>query len=293
MIRNPGMFEHRQRIYLDTDFGKIRRIIPLQVARNPKLTHILKSFDYWEGKGTGLTSLIDACLDNQVDVPYYILSSEEIKLFIPSGKVLDEESVKWLDSFTGYIYGKISRKLNEEEQVMMAFFKKSEELNRLERYTILITADNNHSEVIATLEEKELIFKNPDSPELYPIYQIDRILMKKEFSAELKMIYGDQYDLLHLEYQKILQAIYLYNNYAMPTTFVSANAIATYIFTKKNGQVSDVKKYEQYRAKVSTIFNELESKGFIVRKDGKKKEDVDKSDFTINHHNIFRIENRE
>jgi predicted HTH transcriptional regulator len=33
MIRNPGNFEVRQKIHLDTDFGKIRRIIPIQVAR--------------------------------------------------------------------------------------------------------------------------------------------------------------------------------------------------------------------------------------------------------------------
>ena len=45
MIRNPGAFQRRQRIHIDTDFGKIRRIVPIQVARNPKLTHLLKSFE--------------------------------------------------------------------------------------------------------------------------------------------------------------------------------------------------------------------------------------------------------
>ncbi len=284
MIRNPGVFTPSQRIYLNTDFGKVRRIIPVQIPRNPKLAHLLKSFNYWEGRGRGLSSLIDACLDNEIDVPYYILSYEEIKLFIPKGRVLDKAMDIWLDSFKGYINARIDRDLIVEEKILLAFFKKSEELNRLERYTILITADNNHNAVIDTLEEKKLIVKNPNSSELYPIYQVDRTLMQNDFFSDLKAIFKEEWNLLALDYQKVLQAIYLHNNYSAPKLSVSASSIAKYIYIKEYGNVSEITQYERYKAKVRRLFNRLESKGFIVRKDGKTKEEGGKPDFKINEH---------
>jgi ATP-dependent DNA helicase RecG len=284
MIRNPGTFERRQRICLDTEYGKIRRIIPIQVARNPKLTHLLKSFDYWEGKGRGLSSLIDACLENEIDVPYYILSEGEIKLYIPKGKVLDEAMEFWLNSFSKYIYDKIGRKLTEDEKVIISFFRKSELLNRVENYTILLTSDNNHKSVIADLEELGLIFKNPQSPEIYPIYQVDRMMIKADFSNELKSIFGSQWDVLKSDYQEVLNAVHWFNKFAFPSDLVSANSIGTFIYTKNYKQIIDLNDFESFKRKVRNWFNQLENKGFIVRKDGKAKDEGGKPDFKINEH---------
>lgn len=282
-IRNPGAFQRRQMIHLDTEFGKIRRIIPIQVARNPKLTHILKSFDYWEGKGRGLTSLIDACLENVIDVPFYNLTDGEIKLTIPQGNVYDNAMKFWIDSFSGYIIRKYLRELNSDEKIMLSFFYKSEMLNRLECHTILLTMDNNHSEIIANLEEKGLILKNMLSSEIYPIYQVDRTLMKKDFSEELKAIFKNEYDLLKPEYQEVLQGIYRHNTYALATEAVSANSIGSFIYMKnKKYSLDMLSDYENFKRKVRNIFNQLENKGFIRRKDGKLKEDGGKPDFDIN-----------
>ncbi len=293
MIRNPGMFERRQRIYLDTDLGKIRRIIPIQVARNPKLTLLLKIFDYWEGKGRGLTSLIDACLDNQIDVPYYVLSEGEIKLFIPTGKVYDEEMDIWLSSFAHYIVTKLGRMPSNDEKVMLSFFYKSERLNHLERYTILLTMDNNHNETIVALEENGLIFKNPSSIEIYPIYQVDRILMKKDFSHELRTIFGNEWLLLKPDSQMVLNAIYVHNEFASQTEVVSANRIGTFAYLNQFKKI-DLNNYESFKRKIRLIFNQLEDKGFIVRKDGKSITDKGKPDFRIHKQwvakpNLFQL----
>jgi predicted HTH transcriptional regulator len=281
MIRNPGQFERRQRIYLDTDFGKIRRIIPIQVARNPKLTHLLKSFDYWEGKGRGLTSLIDACLDNEIDVPYYILTEGEIKLFVPNGKVYDEGMVLWLNSFAAYIINKLNREPTEDEKVVLSFFQKSEALNRVERYTILLTMDNNHNEEIVHLEEKGLIFKNPASVDIYPIYQVDRVLMKKDFSEELNAIFGKEWLLLKQDSKEVLNAIYWHNQFAIQTEIISANHIGNFIYLNRFKKI-DLSVYESFKRKIRLIFNQLEDNGFIVRKDGKSKIAGGKADFVIN-----------
>ena len=284
MIRNPGMFERRQRIHLDTEFGKIRRIIPIQVARNPKLAHLLKSFDKWEGQGTGLSSLIDACLDNVINVPYYILMEGEIKLYIPKGKVYDDSMAFWLNGFAGYIIRKYGRELTDDEKIMLSFFYKSEMLNNLERYTILITTDNNHIEVIVDLEEKGLIFKDPQSSDIYPIYKVDRTLMKKDFNEELKNIFGRHWTVLKPNYKEVLNAVYLHNEFASDTDIVSANGIGTFIYINHNKAVdaAELKNYESFKRGIRNIFNQLENAGFIVRKDGKTKEEHGKPDFLIN-----------
>ncbi|WP_396179266.1 RNA-binding domain-containing protein [Flavobacterium sp.] len=283
LIRNPGMFQNRQRINLNTSSGKIRRIKPFQVARNPKLTHLLKSFDYWEGKGKGLSSLIDACLENQIDVPYYILSEDEISLYIPKGKVYDDEMASWIDSFSGYLSSKLGRDLNDDEKIILSFFKKSEELNKLERYTILLTSNNNHSEIIALFEEKGLLFVNENSPELYPIYQVDKTLFKTNFNEELQAIFNENWDSLSDDYKKILNAIYLKSHYGVQSEIISANGIGNYLYLNQNKKISDGKAYDSYKRKVRKLFNDLEDQFFIVRKDGKLKTEGGKPNFIINH----------
>jgi ATP-dependent DNA helicase RecG len=293
MIRNPGAFQRRQRIHIDTDFGKIRRIIPIQVARNPKLTHLLKSFDYWEGKGRGLTSLIDACLENVIDVPYYVLTDGEIKLFIPKGKVYDDDMASWLNSFAGYIEKKINRELNEDEKIMLSFYRKSETLNRVESYTILLTMDNNHKEVIAQLEDSGLIFKDPKSPEIYPIYRVDRILMKNDFSDDLKSFFGNEWVSLKAEYREVLEAVYRHTEFGLASETVSANKIGTFVYLNRHKNLTDLNDFESFKRQIRNVFNRLESKQFIVRRDKKTKEEGGKPDFMINsafseEQNLFR-----
>jgi len=152
-IRNPGKFRQEQILRADGEVP-VRRIIPIPKAQNPRLADVLKSFDRWEGKGWGMSSLTNMALENQVDLSYYMLYSEQdIGLIIPKGKLLDEEIELWLRSFSGFILKKTNGKeLTEEQQTALAYFYKSERLNYLERYTIVLTPDNNHFSVIADLQ---------------------------------------------------------------------------------------------------------------------------------------------
>ncbi len=284
MIQNPGSFGRRQRLHFDTEFGKVRRIVPIQVARNPKLADLLKSFDRWEGIGKGLSSLIDACLENVIDVPYYIITDGEIKLFIPKGKVYDAEMDVWLNSFSGYIFNKYGKELNDDEKIMLSFYRKSELLNRLESYTILLTMDNNHKEVIANLEDKGLIFKDPDSQssEIYPIYRVDRTLMKTDFSEELKAIFKQEFDFLKPDYKDVLNIIYWNNLYGKKDKPVTANGTGRVIFLGKYGKIVNPVDFENFQRKIRIIFAKLEEKRFILRKDGKTKINGGSQDFKIN-----------
>lgn len=276
MIQNPGSFQEKQRLHLDTEQGKIRRIIPIQHARNPKLTDLLKSFNRWEGKGKGLASLTDACLDNLIDLPFYVIKEDEIKLYVPKGKVYDDKMETWLKCYSGYLTKKYGRDLNDEEKIILSYFYKSENLNRLDRYTILLTSDNNHKNIISNLEEKGLLIKNNESPEIYPIYLVDRVLTKIDYSAELKELFKSNYDLLPEKYKSILNAIYQHSKFGVQNEIISANSIGNYIYFLDKNSIDDSKKFENFKRTIRTIFNRLEGKDFIIRKNGHK------PDFEIN-----------
>lgn len=273
-IRNPGTFLQEHLLRLEKP--KIRRIIPIAKARNPKLADILKTYDRYEGRSKGMATLTNTCLENQTDIPYFILRSEEISLYLNKGKVYDEEMGTWIKSFAGYILKKCGRELTEEEKIVLSYFYKSERHNRLDRYTILLTPDNNHAGVIADLEDKNLIFRYAQENEIYPIYLVDRELTKNDFSEELRTIFGGSFDNLPNDYKKVLFAIYQHNQYAVPEDKASANSIGIFIYLNENKRITDLKHYENFKRKIRNIFNKLEEKSLIIRKSDKK------TDFQIN-----------
>ena len=276
-IRNPGNFRQEQKLVFDDPTQKIRfrRIVPIAKARNPRLADILKTFDRWEGRGIGMASLVNACLDNQIGVPYYIFHSEnDVSLFIPKGKTLDDKMEHWLDSFSGYLQKKTGGNgLSEHEQVVLCYFYQSELLNRLERFTILLTPDNNHFAVIADLEDKGLISRHPNSPALYPVYSIDRTLIQTDFTQPLRELFGADYSELKSDYKDVLQVIYQHNQYSTQQT-ISANRAGKFLYLKRTERIGDIRPFNDFRRKIRNIFNRFEKKGFIVRKDGKKPEFV-------------------
>ncbi len=271
-IRNPGKFRQQQILRIDESVQNIRlnRIIPVAKARNPKLADILKTYDRWEGRGIGMASLTNACLENQINVPYYILRPDTISLFIPKGKILDDNAEMWLDSFAGYIRKKNNnRPLSEEERIVLTYFYKSERLNREEKFTVLLTPDNNHFSVIADLQEKGLVFRLPHES-VYPILLIDRQLLKTDFSDELRAFFGPAYDDLGLDYQDALNVVWLFNKFSSKEKQVSANLIGTYLFFRKNTFMASPRVYDDFRRKFRNIVNRLESYKFLVRKNGNK-----------------------
>jgi len=265
-IRNPGKFRNEQILRIDGAIP-VRRIIPIPKAQNPRLADVLKSFDRWEGKGWGMSSLTNLALENEVDISYYILYAEQdIGLFIPKGKVLDDEAEWWLRSFSGYIFKKTNgRELTVEQQTVLSYFFKSERLNQMERYTIALTPDNNHFAVIKELEKWELIFKHPESPELYPVYFVDRVLTKFEFIDELRAIYGGAYDNLGIDYKDVLNVIFHFNEFGRNTRDVNAAQVGDFLYFRKHQKIFDVKKYNEYKRKVRRIIEALTKRKFLLK----------------------------
>ncbi len=265
-IRNPGKFRHEQIMHIIGEIP-IRRIIPIPKAQNPRLADVLKTFDRWEGKGWGMSSLTNMALENQIDLPYYILYAEQdVGLIIPKGKVLDNEMDWWIKSFEGYIFKKTNgRELNEEQLTALAYFFKSERINKAERYTIALTPDNNHFSVIADMETWGLIQKHPDSPRLYPVYIVDRTLTRFDFIDELRTLYGGGYDNLKNEFKEVLNVIYHFNQFGRSIKVPSASQVGNFLFFRKYQVVTDVEVFNEFKRKIRRIVNTLTNNQYLIK----------------------------
>ena len=269
-IRNPGRFK-AQLLIQDIDNPiPIRRIIPgNSKPNNPRLAEILKVFDKWEGKGLGMSTLTNECLANNTDLPYYKFhSTDELSLYIRKGRLLDEKMDSLINTYAGYIERKMKgEEISFEQKVVLSYFYKSEVENKNERYTILLTKDNNHLEAINELEDSGLIYRHPVSTEINSVYVVDRELFRKDFIKELRKLFGADFDALSIEGRDTLTAIYEFNNYSKEK-FPSANLIGNTLWAKAgNGNL--LTGFEDFKRRIRKIVNNMEKRGIIQRVDYK------------------------
>jgi len=276
-IKNPGSFKERIKITDTRTDIPVRRLIPgIPESKNPKLADVLKAFYKIESQGRGMSTLVNVALDNKIDMPYYDLKdSQHVSLVVPSGKLVDESVDYWLKSFNNYIYRRLKTDLTDEHKQVLAYFRKSEQLNKQRRYTILLSESNNHFNVIVQLKEAELILEHPASTDDNPVYILDRELMKENFIDELIQLYGDQVLNWPETTKTVLNIIYRYSIYN--ETAIRPVDVTPEVYLIENGKFIDPKKFESLGRKVRKIINDFTSvnilvsldKGFKINKDYK------------------------
>jgi hypothetical protein len=164
----------------------------------------------------GMSDLTNFALRNEIDLPYYLFhSAEELSLVIPTGRVLDDSMEAWLGLFDGFIARKTGgANLTPEQKVVLAYVIKSEQANRLGRYTIALTPDNNHFQVIAELERIGLLQTHPDSERFHRVYLAASELVETDVAAELRALLGSTYEQADPIYQATLQAVCLADRFS-------------------------------------------------------------------------------
>jgi len=195
-IRNPGKLPG------DLVFEDMRHAIPFRRifansrARNPRLADVLKLHDKWEGKGIGMSDLVHFALADEIDIPYYLFhSSDELSLFIPAGRVLDEATRAWFELADGLIDIKSAgQKLTSEHFVVLAYLLKSERQNRQGRYTLSLTPSNNHFKLLGDLERQGLVVLHPSSEQTREVYVVCRELADDNCFGELKELFGKDFE---------------------------------------------------------------------------------------------------
>lgn len=264
-IRNPGSFKRQLLIEVPNSSIPIRRIIPDSKPRNPKLADVLKVFDKWEGKSRGMSNLVNEALENKIDLPYYrFYSKEDLGLFIQKGKLIDENFLSFITSFDFFIENRLNGStLTEDEIAVLAYFYKSEKANLLYRHTILLTPDNNHFNAITRLEKTGLIYKHEGSPDLYPVFVINRELMRDNYVSELRGIFGGDFDNLTELSKQTLSLIFQINNYSKSKS-VSATHAGRLLYYKSGLPLNDIKAFDNFKRKVYGIFKKLVTNDFLI-----------------------------
>jgi ATP-dependent DNA helicase RecG len=269
-IRNPGRFKAELIIEDINNSVPIRRIIPgNSKPNNPKLAEILKVFDRLEGRGLGMSTLTNECLANNIDLPYYKFhSKDELSLYIRKGRLLDDKMEFLISAYEGYIEQKLDgEKITLEQKLVLSYFYKSELENKNDRYTIVLTKDNNHLAAINSLEDSGLIYKHKISNELNSVYIIDRLLFKKDFNSQLRNQFGADFDALSKEGRDILTCIYEFNNYSK-SKYPSANIIGNTLWAKA-GNANILAGFEGFKRSVRNQVNQMVKRGIILKNDGK------------------------
>ena len=291
-IRNPGKFKELLKIFSEEkNSTPLRRIITGGArANNPKLAEILRVFDKWEGKGRGMNNLITDCLEGKIDLPYYVFHSvDELSLFIPKGKLVDDFVESMFTSYSRYIREKLAgTELTDEQKVVLAYFYKSELANQNDRWTLLLTKHNNHFNAIKSLEASGLIEKHKKSDQINSIFVVDRIFFKENFYDELERLFGEDFSLIKLNLKEVLSAIYLHKEYSDHKK-ISANLIGNYLYFKNNSSF-DPKQFDNFKRNIRSQFNSLEKSGYLVTKKVKtKKGSLRVNDYDLNQ-NFKNIE---
>ncbi len=275
-IKNPGSFKERIKISDTNSEIPVKRLIPgIPESKNPKLADVLKVYEKIESQGRGMSALVNAALDNKIDIPYYDLKdSQHVSLIVQSGKLVDEGIEYWLKSFNKYIYRRLRTTLTDEHLQVLAYFRKSEILNRQRKYTILLSESNNHFNVILQLRDAGLIIEHETaSTDENPVYILNRELMKENFIDELIRIYGEQLLTWPETTKTVLNIIYRYT--VFNETAIRPVELTPEVYLVEHGKHIDPKKYESLGRKVRKIMNDLKNKeilinpekGFLLNKD--------------------------
>ncbi len=264
-ISNPGKFRH-QLLINHRNLPALLRVVPDQKPLNPKLADVLRVYRKWEGKGIGMSTLVNLCLENKLNLPYFKFKSDEVTLVLTAGKLIDERMTELFQSRDAYIAKKLGafEDLSIDKRAVLAYLIKSEWANADSKYSILLTAANNHQSALRTLEQAGLISRDSRSEDLYPIYVADKNLMSDDFGEELRVLFGSAFDDLALLRRKVLAVIYRYNNFSSKRT-VNARQIALALWSSESMAETAATSFENYNRNMRNTFNYLEDRGFIAR----------------------------
>ena len=268
-ITNPGKFRDQLLLNLvPAHQGQtpILRVVPETKPRNPRLADVLRVYRKWEGRGMGMSTLVNLCLDNRLNLPYFKFKSDEVTLVLQAGPLIDARMTELFESRDAYILKKLGslEELSLEKKAVLSYLIKSEWANSEGRFCVLLTPDNNHAQAIKVLEGAGLISRDIRSTALYSVYTADRNLHTENFEQELQVRFGSSMDDLPLLWRKVIAVIYRYNNFSSKSV-VSAKQASFALWASDNMDQSDIRAFDLFYRKVRNIFNQLEVQGFIVR----------------------------
>lgn len=267
-IKNPGTFPRRYLIKDDDGPRAIRRIVPEAKPLNPKLASALRAFQRWEGLGIGMSTMVNSCLDNQIDLPYYKLGTEDVELVLRPGRLVGDRMERHFRAFGGYLEGKLDGTTpSETQKLVLAYLIKSQWDNNRDRYTILLSPDNNHSEELDRLRRAGVIRVLPreGSP---PVFVVDPTLTDDDYTPALVNTFGEGFSASSEDARKALAVVYRYNQFADDRDRYPSAKDTSFALWYDRPAVGhdDIRAFDGFYRKIRRLFNRLTSEGFLVNR---------------------------
>ncbi len=268
-ISNPGKFRNQLLLNLAPTYQgqmPILRVVPETKPRNPRLADVLRVYRKWEGRGIGMSTLVNLSLDNRLNLPYFKFKSDEVTLVLQAGLLVDARIAELFNSRDAYIAKKLGslEDFSNEKKAVLAYLIKSEWANSEGRFCVLLTPDNNHAKAIKTLMVSGLIFRDTRSSDLYPVYSVDKNLLSENFEEELRQRFGNSIDELELLWRKVLAVVYRYNTFSSKRA-VSAKQTSFALWATEGNDGSDIRAFDHFARNIRRVFNQLEAQGYIIR----------------------------
>lgn len=269
-ISNPGRFRSHLQKRLGAGKTQLLRIVPENKPTNPKLANILRFFEKWEGRSIGMATLVDLCIKNEIDLPYYRFLSDEVELVLRPGKLVGDLMNRHFERFDGFISEKMDGvEIDEVQKSILAYLIKSEWENRRNHYTVLLTHDNNNSGEMQSLESSGLIVRHPESDSIYPVFVAARELVDLDEPQELTELFGTAFKELGVEYRDILKVVFRVNMYSKKR-IASAKQVAFALWYETHeAHEQDIRQFDLFYRSVRNKFNKLEKDGFLAKSEKK------------------------
>ena len=271
-IRNPGCFRKGQLIEKLSALDPVRRVAPDPRPRNPKLAQTLSLFNKWEGQGIGMSTLVNLCLDDRIDLPIYrIQSHSEVTLFLRSGKLVDDEMLDLFKLYDKFISKRLrSRELRDEERVVLSYIIKARRADEHGDYSIVLTRDNNHFHALANLERVDLIRRHSESNAAYAVYVPNPEFLRDDFDKELEQIFGSAYVARSDDERRVLNECWKHEAYSS-NPFPSARSLALH-FSHQQSRNAPSKRFEDVYRQAKRSVERLRDAEFLIAHHEKTKQ---------------------
>ena len=270
-ISNPGRFRDILKKVVGKVPNRYFRIIPENKPTNPKLAGLLRFFDKWEGRSIGMSTLVDMCLTNQIDIPYYQFKSDEVELVLRPGKLVGDMMKQHFECFDGFILSKTrGKRLSDEQMRLLAYLIKSEWENQRDRFTVMLTHDNNHSRELCQLEQDGLIERHPESDDINPVFLVARELVDFGEPTELSEMFGNALGQLDSTNRNILKTVYRINRFSKLRS-ASAKQVAFALWHESHEpHQQDIVEFDRFYRSIRHRFAQLTKSRFLDKLENKR-----------------------
>lgn len=243
----------------------LRGILTAVEPPNPWLTDLLQVFRKWDGRRVGTTTLQQHCLYEQLDLPFYRFEGGEVRLTLRPGTLLDAAMEARFQSCDAYLeYANRGQPFTRTQQFLLAYLMKSEWAHTRGSYTLQLSPESPAYPELVGLARAGLVIPHPAGTPERPLYVVHRLLMRRDFSAELEERLGPVIHELSATNREILSEAYRQEAFSRAKSCTPARA-ALCLWCERSAGATEVEPFEQFEVRVRHAFNRLKRAGFLVK----------------------------